>query len=64
MTWPASIGDYLEAGWVTAGWTYAADGAIALNLLDENSYDIIILDLMLPKIDGIRVCERRCREPR
>jgi len=52
----ASIGDYLEA----AGYAmdYAADGAIALNLLDENSYDIIILDLMLPKIDGIRVCER------
>ncbi|MCC5866333.1 MAG: response regulator transcription factor [Wenzhouxiangella sp.] len=52
----ASIGDYLEA----AGFAmdYAADGAIALNLLEENSYDAIILDLMLPKIDGIRVCER------
>jgi len=52
----ASIGDYLEA----AGYAmdFAADGAIALNLLEENSYDLIILDLMLPKIDGIRVCER------
>jgi DNA-binding response OmpR family regulator len=37
---------------------YAADGAIALNLLEENPYDAIILDLMLPKIDGIRVCEK------
>ena len=52
----ASIGDYLEA----AGFAmdFAADGAIALNLLEENPYDAIILDLMLPKIDGIRVCER------
>jgi len=52
----ASVGDYLEA----AGFAmdYAADGAIALNLLEENPYDAIILDLMLPKIDGIRVCER------
>ena len=52
----ASIGDYLES----AGFAmdFAADGAIALNLLDENPYDIIVLDLMLPKIDGIRVCER------
>lgn len=52
----ASIGDYLEA----AGFAmdFAADGAIALNLLEENPYDAIILDLMLPKIDGIRVCEK------
>ena len=52
----ASVGDYLEA----AGFAmdYAADGAIALNLLEENPYDAIILDLMLPKIDGIRVCQR------
>jgi DNA-binding response OmpR family regulator len=52
----ASIGDYLEAGGYAMD--FAADGAIALNLLEENSYDLIILDLMLPKIDGIRVCER------
>jgi DNA-binding response OmpR family regulator len=52
----ASIGDYLEA----AGFAmdFAADGAIALNLMEENPYDAIILDLMLPKIDGIRVCEK------
>ncbi|HMA98252.1 MAG TPA: response regulator transcription factor [Wenzhouxiangella sp.] len=52
----ASIGDYLEASGFSMD--FAADGAIALNLLDENPYDVIILDLMLPKIDGIRVCER------
>ncbi|AKS42255.1 response regulator transcription factor [Wenzhouxiangella marina] len=52
----ASIGDYLES--LGFAMDYAADGAIALNLLEENPYDAIILDLMLPKIDGIRVCER------
>jgi DNA-binding response OmpR family regulator len=52
----ASIGDYMESSGFSMD--YAADGAIALNLLDENPYDVIILDLMLPKIDGIRVCER------
>ena len=52
----ASIGDYLESSGFAMD--YAADGAIALNLLAENTYDAIILDLMLPKIDGIRVCER------
>ena len=52
----ASIGDFLEAEGFAMD--YAADGAIALNLLEENPYDVIILDLMLPKIDGLRVCER------
>jgi DNA-binding response OmpR family regulator len=52
----ASIGDYLES--TGFAMDFAADGAIALNLLEENPYDVIILDLMLPKIDGIRVCER------
>ena len=52
----ASIGDYLESSGFAMD--YAADGAIALNLVDENPYDVIVLDLMLPKIDGIRVCER------
>jgi len=52
----ASIGDYLES--LSFAMDFAADGAIALNLLEENPYDLIVLDLMLPKIDGIRVCER------
>jgi DNA-binding response OmpR family regulator len=52
----ASVGDYLES--LGFAMDYAADGAIALNLLEENPYDAIVLDLMLPKIDGIRVCEK------
>lgn len=37
---------------------YAPDGHAALNLIAANSYDLIVLDLMLPGIDGIGVCKR------
>jgi DNA-binding response OmpR family regulator len=37
---------------------YAPDGHSALQLLAANSYDLIVLDLMLPGIDGIAVCKR------
>jgi len=37
---------------------YASDGEIGMRLATENYYDAIILDLMLPKIDGIEVCRR------
>jgi DNA-binding response OmpR family regulator len=35
----------------------AYDGEEALNKLNVNDYDLIILDLMLPKKDGIEVCK-------
>lgn len=37
---------------------YAADGQVGFNLIVSNSYDVIILDLNLPKIEGLVVCER------
>ena len=36
----------------------AYDGEEAMQKLTENTYDIILLDLMLPKIDGLEVCQR------
>jgi DNA-binding response OmpR family regulator len=36
---------------------YASDGITALNLLRENSYDAIVLDLMLPDYDGVNICK-------
>ncbi len=39
----------------------AYDGEEALNKLKENTYDIVLLDLMLPKIDGLTLC-RQLRE--
>lgn len=35
----------------------AYDGEDALNLARENEYSLILLDVMLPKIDGLEVCQ-------
>ncbi len=40
---------------------YARDGALAVQLALENRYDVIVLDLMLPVMDGWQV-SRRLRE--
>lgn len=40
---------------------YASDGRMGFNLAGQNDYDIILLDLMLPEMDGLDVC-RRLRE--
>jgi len=37
---------------------YALDGRTALNLVDQNQYDVIVLDLMLPDIDGVNICKK------
>jgi DNA-binding response OmpR family regulator len=36
----------------------ALDGEDALFMADVNCYDLVILDLNLPKIDGVEVCRR------
>jgi DNA-binding response OmpR family regulator len=36
----------------------ARDGEEALARFDENSVDLVILDIMLPKLDGLEVCRR------
>jgi DNA-binding response OmpR family regulator len=35
-----------------------ADGREALDRFDEQPFDLVILDLMLPKVDGLEVCRR------
>ena len=35
----------------------AADGEEALRLLRERAYDVVVLDLMLPKVNGLLVAE-------
>ncbi len=35
----------------------AYDGEEALNMAKTNSYDMILLDVMLPKMDGFEVCQ-------
>ncbi|MDX1632274.1 MAG: response regulator transcription factor, partial [Thermoanaerobaculia bacterium] len=36
----------------------AGDGAEALEKAAENAYDLIVLDLRLPEVDGFEVCRR------
>ena len=36
----------------------ATDGSAALARFAEGSYDLVVLDLMLPKLDGLEVCRR------
>lgn len=38
--------------------TCAYDGEEALHLAKENEYDIILLDVMLPKLTGFEVCQQ------
>ena len=35
----------------------ASDGIEAMDLFAKNKFDLILLDIMLPKIDGFGVCE-------
>ncbi len=53
------IADLLRDGLTRAGYTidYAPDGATGLAMTVEKNYGLIVLDLMLPQIDGWRVCE-------
>ena len=36
----------------------ALDGEEALTRFFDESYDLILLDVMLPKLDGLTVCQR------
>lgn len=40
----------------------AADGQAALDKVQDNQPDLIVLDLMLPKVDGLEVCKRLRQE--
>lgn len=36
----------------------ARDGAVALSMLRNHSYDLIVLDVMMPHLDGLETCRR------
>lgn len=50
------VGAYLEGRQYIID--YAADGITGLHLAVSNRYDAIILDVMLPGIDGLEVCKK------
>lgn len=37
---------------------HAADGAVGLRLLEAGNWDALVLDLMLPGVDGLELCKR------
>jgi two-component system phosphate regulon response regulator OmpR len=50
------VGDYLrQSGF---GVAHAADGAQGLSAVQHASPDLVILDLMLPDMDGLQVCQK------
>lgn len=42
---------------------YALDGEAGLEQINKNRYDLLILDLMLPKIDGLTLCTMLRKQP-
>ncbi len=53
LVWPVKTG--LEENGYAVDW--AGDGAIGSEMALAYSYDLIILDIMLPKLDGFSVCK-------
>ena len=53
------ISDLIRMNLFEAGYfcDCAFDGMTAVNMLDENKYDLILLDILLPEVDGYEVME-------
>jgi DNA-binding response OmpR family regulator len=56
----AAMSNYLELQGAECDFAY--HGASGLALAQESHFDVIILDLMLPRINGIEVCEQLRRQ--
>lgn len=54
------IADFLQRGLESAGYAVdlAGDGRSAIELIHGHDYDLIVLDMMLPDMDGLAVLER------
>ena len=44
--------------------TGAAGGAEALKILGERTFDLVLLDVMMPEVDGFTVCRKIKDDPR
>ncbi|MBR0026907.1 MAG: sporulation transcription factor Spo0A [Clostridia bacterium] len=54
----SALKDYLTAQDHIAAVDVASDGREAMNLLREKEYDVMILDLVLPQLDGFAIMEQ------
>jgi two-component system copper resistance phosphate regulon response regulator CusR len=54
------IADFLQRGLESAGYAVdvASDGRSAIDMVHATDYDLIILDMMLPDMDGMKVLEK------
>lgn len=52
----ANLGEFLEGRGEVVD--YASDGLTGLHLASTNSYDVIVLDVGLPALDGVSLCRR------
>jgi DNA-binding response OmpR family regulator len=54
------VADFVKRGLKSEGMfvEYAGDGETALELMEQRSFDLIVLDLMLPGISGQDVCRK------
>ncbi|WP_218419663.1 response regulator transcription factor [Alteromonas lipotrueae] len=48
--------DYLELEDMQCD--HASNGVAALQLINQHRYDVLVLDINLPRLDGLSVCER------
>src|SRR3989344_7095972 len=54
------LSHYVKKGLTESGFAVdtAYDGEEGLYLAEEETYDVIILDVMLPKLSGVEVCKQ------
>lgn len=58
----ANLGDYFSA--LGHELDFAADGAAGLRLASSGTFDVIVLDRMLPALDGATLCRRLRQDAR
>ena len=61
----ANVQELVDYNLVKEGFvvSHATSGEAALELVQRNRFDVIVLDLMLPGLDGLSVCQRLRKSP-
>ncbi len=55
-----NIASFIRRGLTEAGYevSIAADGQAALDMLEKESFQLLILDIIMPYVDGLELCRR------